>query len=938
MPYPLSPAFRRLLLFIFVALLPLAAHLFWVPFKQISLTFSADQLERTIHPDDWWVLSWCTGRSACGGDCIQLDCLASTLWCAWPQVDPSTPADETPGSTGRFCEVALIQHLLAYSAGLLPGYFQLFFQPFDNPDRFHFLAIYLEFEYHPANWVLLLLLLASLALEHLLTVSCTKDLYLNQLAHPGGWLPFTDSLESLLAAGIGFFLHICAFSSILPLCACYFHCEFLFRYSTLLLALLALECSGLFALSTSHFCATFENILHWISTYIWHGTLFFLVILQFLWLLLHHWVTSTLQLAKLALEWVIHSLWFLLSAWWHHFYSGLGARRSPGPKSGHSQRFSLLRLLFFAGLLGITSMSLEGSGGEGCILQPQGDAEVAREWILSLQESATKPCGMRPTMCYGTPMVHGTYTKVVKRCLIRACRRAFDLGCKGSWMQFDDFPSSAQQTVRAAHPTDVKSAPEYQVQTQRVHLAGKRLKIATWNPGGLAVGRFDELRKWLDIQQVDLAVIPETRWQYTNEWQDSGWSYVHSGSSVDKGSGVLCMVSRRLQKLQQIKWCEILPGRLLHLRLQFAHRAADIICCYQHTNAYTAQRQRERQAWWTCLDDYIRKLPHRNMQIVAGDFNCSLGFLKAHTGCSTYTWQGAQQAGPAHKDMGAFASLLRDHGLIALNSFSATTGPSDVKGTHHSKIDFILVKRTFADGAVRQTQHLWSAPFLPLQQDGHAVILGHIPFNWHHSNNSALGTGITAHQRQCGRDAWTGQTDEWTTFMHASMTALHNQMHQVPASDPSVINQMHETMLLERLPYQFIRENISIFADDMHIAGIYHSEQELDALNCAIGIFLDTLRAFELVVNPAKSVVILAMRGTSYRKAWQTLTTRDHTGLWVKIKMPHGDVTLFPVVKSTKYLGTIVSYGPLEDQTLKHRLQMARISFHRLHKWLCTKR
>ena len=142
------------------------------------------------------------------------------------------------------------------------------------------------------------------------------------------------------------------------------------------------------------------------------------------------------------------------------------------------------------------------------------------------------------------------------------------------------------------------------------------------------------------------------------------------------------------------------------------------------------------------------------------------------------------------------------------------------------------------------------------------------------------------------------------------------------------------TRMAQRLDLKFIRENITIFADDMHIGGTFHDHAELIYLNQAFGIFLDTLREFELLVNPAKSAVILAMAGTAHRPAWHKLTQRDNKGFWARIDMPDGTQQLFPVVKSTKYLGAVVSYGSFEDQTLKHRLQMAKICYHRLHKWL----
>ena len=45
-----------------------------------------------------------------------------------------------------------------------------------------------------------------------------------------------------------------------------------------------------------------------------------------------------------------------------------------------------------------------------------------------------------------------------------------------------------------------------------------------------------------------------------------------------------------------------------------------------------------------------------------------------------------------------------------------------------------------------------------------------------------------------------------------------------------------------------------------------------------------------------------------------------------------------PIASKATYLGAVMSYAKFEDQTVKHRVQLSRIAFTRLRKWLTGKR
>ena len=437
------------------------------------------------------------------------------------------------------------------------------------------------------------------------------------------------------------------------------------------------------------------------------------------------------------------------------------------------------------------------SGGEGCAPAPHRSTGAEPAWVAHQIATAAKQCGSGPTMCRGTSTRQCATTKVVKRSLHRACRRAYRFGStwyRGCCYQLRHFPPAVQQKVLAEDSTTA-AMPKPPVHQQYIHVANKRLKIITWNPGGLSLARFDEVRQWLLMQSADVVIIAETRWMYTQEWQDQHWNCVHSGDPTNRGSGIMCLISRRLLRLQQIRWLDHIPGRLLHIQLQFKHRSIDILGCYQYSNAHTKQRQLERKQWWSALDQYMQTLSRRNLTILAGDFNCSIDAMRGHVGTTNFTWKGQKRESTDHLDKGTFAELIRNHGLVAINTWDPLQGPTYIKGEAMSRIDYILVKRQTADGLSRCALHVWDAPFLSPTPDGHAPVSAHIPYNWHPVADHAGGLGITSHQRQRGCDAWTRDTDEWRAFMSTSSAALTAQMNQVPASDPQAMHRLNDTLI-----------------------------------------------------------------------------------------------------------------------------------------------
>ena len=143
--------------------------------------------------------------------------------------------------------------------------------------------------------------------------------------------------------------------------------------------------------------------------------------------------------------------------------------------------------------------------------------------------------------------------------------------------------------------------------------------------------------------------------------------------------------------------------------------------------------------------------------------------------------------------------------------------------------------------------------------------------------------------------------------------------------------------LAHQIDWRWLQEHLDVYADDFHVHGLFHSHAELKQLLFFFGILMEVLQEKGLMINTTKSAILLTMGGTNFRPVRQALTFRTDAGEWIKIK-GRSQTFVLPVVKQTKYLGTLISYSQFEDATVKHRTGLAHTAFHRLKKWLTARR
>ena len=325
---------------------------------------------------------------------------------------------------------------------------------------------------------------------------------------------------------------------------------------------------------------------------------------------------------------------------------------------------------------------------------------------------------------------------------------------------------------------------------QYLHSNKRRLNIWQWNCGGISSSRLDEVKAWLVLNHVDLAILVETRMTFA-QWSDQHWHILHSGEGPNRGKGIMVLISNRLSKAADIAWQFHDSGRLVHVRLTGATRPLDLVACYQHVFNRDKNRLHARQQWWETLEHILTGIPNRHNLVLAGDFNCSLQASPPHTGTSTFNWRGQAHTGPEHIDQSKFLQLLRRFSLVVLNSWSSQLGPTFIHGHCASRIDYVCVRQMLADGAARNVQYLWDSPFLLQNKVGHAPILCTIAKYWIPVFAHNKIQRVTLQQRRNSRQAFLEQTATWQQFMTQTEQQIA-QLFAAPAPDADIlIDQMH---------------------------------------------------------------------------------------------------------------------------------------------------
>ena len=142
--------------------------------------------------------------------------------------------------------------------------------------------------------------------------------------------------------------------------------------------------------------------------------------------------------------------------------------------------------------------------------------------------------------------------------------------------------------------------------------------------------------------------------------------------------------------------------------------------------------------------------------------------------------------------------------------------------------------------------------------------------------------------------------------------------------------------LSAKISPEWVRQTVTAFADDIHQGSILRSRHQLLLELARLGMLLDALEEMGLTLSLEKSYILLEIAGTHSRKIKSKLLKQEGASTFVEIPRADGSFSRIPVKRKADYLGTCLSYTAFEQLTFSKRVQCARITFHRLRRWLSS--
>ena len=191
--------------------------------------------------------------------------------------------------------------------------------------------------------------------------------------------------------------------------------------------------------------------------------------------------------------------------------------------------------------------------------------------------STAKPSGTGPKSIH----LDSEKPQHKKKAYIRALKRAQLHG--HTWYKGQLFTAAmfgVEQLPTSLHDQGHHSRQKINV-APPAKIRKNRLTGFSWNICSLSSYKFDILRQWMRSQHLDVLFLQDTRWGFSGDWQDTHFAYVHSGSS-GKAGGLMAIIRKGFCNTDRISWREVIPGRLLHVRLYLPSSGLDLLNTYQH--------------------------------------------------------------------------------------------------------------------------------------------------------------------------------------------------------------------------------------------------------------------------------------------------------------------------------------------------------------------
>ena len=261
------------------------------------------------------------------------------------------------------------------------------------------------------------------------------------------------------------------------------------------------------------------------------------------------------------------------------------------------------------------------------------------------------------------------FTNARKRAFRRARRRAEQNGgteYRGRWR------TARELGTTCLHPLTETAVARNPKPAQRMRwTAQPRLRICSYNVGGVTSEVYDVLHRWLTTRCTDdIVVLQELHWgcgKQDTEWTIPGWTVVVTADAAHLYSGVGIFVSNRIASADQISSHTWIAARLLHVRCSTARLTLDVVGGYQWVwqGDHQQNNSTHRSSFWCKLSELLQGLPARNMVAVCMDANTPLHPVPGLVG------RGVMRT-TRHRDQ-EFEAMLQALNLVVLNSWTSAS-------------------------------------------------------------------------------------------------------------------------------------------------------------------------------------------------------------------------------------------------------------------------
>ena len=134
---------------------------------------------------------------------------------------------------------------------------------------------------------------------------------------------------------------------------------------------------------------------------------------------------------------------------------------------------------------------------------------------------------------------------------------------------------------------------------------------------------------------------------------------------------------------------------------------------------------------------------------------------------------------------------------------------------------------------------------------------------------------------------------------------------------------------------EWLLTHLVTYADDNHISWVIKTLQDAHEAMYQARVVLESFGSYGMTLNVEKTVAILSVKGLCARDLRKRYVMNNRSGCVLSLPRSNPvqkDLEL-PLVRQHVYLGVIVSYGHLVQQTLQHRRRCAQQNFMCLRTW-----